>query len=74
MKSSEDLRSQLARAMVATTAIGLDFACVLLACVLLGKYVDGRLGSNPAGLLVGIILGLAGGGYSAYILVRRVLG
>jgi F0F1-type ATP synthase assembly protein I len=73
MKASDDLRSQLARSMGVTTAIGLDLAGVLLVCVLLGRYADSRLGSAPAGLLLGIIIGIIAGGYSAYQLVRRVL-
>ncbi len=73
MKASDDLRSQLARSMGLTTAIGLNLACVLLVCVLLGRYIDTRLGSAPAGLLSGIVIGIAAGGYSAYQLVRRVL-
>jgi ATP synthase protein I len=73
MKASDDLRAQLARSMGLTTAIGLDLACVLLVCVLVGRYADTRFGSAPVGLLIGIVLGLAVGGYSAYQLVRRVL-
>jgi F0F1-type ATP synthase assembly protein I len=73
MKSSDDLRAQLARSVAASTAIGLDFACVLLLCILLGIFVDGKLGTGPAGLIVGIVVGIAGGSYSAYVLIRRVL-
>ncbi len=73
MKSSDDLPEQLARSVAATTAIGLDFACVLLICVFLGTFVDGKLGTGPFGLVLGIVVGIAGGGYSAYTLIRRVL-
>jgi ATP synthase protein I len=73
MKPPDDLRAQLARSMGLTTAIGLDVACVLLVCVALGNFVDGKLGSSPVGLVVGIVVGLAGGSYSAYQLIRRVL-
>ncbi len=73
MKSSGGLGSQLARSMALTTTIGLDFACVLLVCVLLGSYVDGRLGISPVGLVLGSVFGIAGGGCSAYLLIRRVL-
>ena len=73
MKSSDDLAGQLARSVAASTAIGLDFACVLLVCVFLGNFVDGRLGMGHVGLVLGIVVGIAGGGYSAYVLARRVL-
>jgi len=59
--------------MVLTTAIGLDLACALIAGVLLGHYVDTRLGSNPIGLLVGILLGLVAGAYTAFQLIRRTV-
>jgi F0F1-type ATP synthase assembly protein I len=67
------LPGQLARSVAASTAIGLDFVCVLLVCILLGRYVDGRLGTGPFGLVLGIVVGIAGGGYSAYVLIRRAL-
>ena len=73
MKSSGDLRSQLARSMAVSTTIGLDFACVLLVSVAVGNFVDGKLGIGPVGLVLGIVLGIAGGGYSAWVLIRRVL-
>lgn len=58
--------------MALTTAIGVDLACVLLVCVLLGHYIDGRWGTSPWGLLVGILVGLVGGAASAYRLIMRV--
>jgi F0F1-type ATP synthase assembly protein I len=73
MKSSNDLRSQLARSMAVSTTIGLDFACVLLVSVFLGSFVDGKLGIGPVGLVLGIVFGIVGGGYSAWLLIRRVL-
>ena len=73
MKSSGDLRSQLFRSMAVSTTIGLDFACVLLVSVTVGNFVDGKLGIGPVGLVLGIVLGVAGGGYSASVLIRRVL-
>ena len=73
MKSSGDLRSQLARSMAVSTTIGLGFACVLLVSVAVGNFVDGKLGIGPVGLVLGIVLGIAGGGYSAWVLIRRVL-
>ena len=39
------------------TTLGFEFALPPL----LGHYVDGRLGSNPVGLMVGMVLGFAVG-------------
>jgi F0F1-type ATP synthase assembly protein I len=47
---------------------------VLLVCVLIGHYVDGRLHSSPWGLLIGVLVGVAGGAASAYQLIKRVFG
>lgn len=72
MKDQDDLRSQIARSMVLMSAIGLDVAAVLVIGVFIGHLVDTRLGSGPWGLVVGSVLGLAGGGYSAFRLIRQV--
>ena len=72
MKPQDDLRTQVLRSMALTTAIGFDLACVLLVCVVVGHYVDGRLHSSPWGLLIGIVVGLAGGFASAYKLIKQL--
>lgn len=72
MKPQDDLRTQVLRSMALTTAIGFDLACVLLVCVVVGHYVDGRLHSTPWGLLIGIVVGLVGGFASAYRLIKRL--
>jgi F0F1-type ATP synthase assembly protein I len=73
MKPQDDLRAQVLRAMAFSAAIGFDLACVLLICVLIGHYVDDRLHSSPWGLLVGALVGIAGGALSAYQMIKRVL-
>jgi F0F1-type ATP synthase assembly protein I len=71
MNSQDDLHSQIARSMVLMSAIGIDVAVVLGIGVFLGHLVDTRLGSGPWGLLVGSVLGLVGGGFSAFRLIQQ---
>jgi F0F1-type ATP synthase assembly protein I len=73
MNSQDDLRAQIARSMVLMTAIGINVAGVLVIGIFLGHLVDTRLGSGPWGLLVGIVLGLVGGGFSAFRLIQQFL-
>jgi F0F1-type ATP synthase assembly protein I len=46
------------------TGIGFEFAAAIAGLTLVGYWVDRYLGSFPAGLLIGIGLGLVGGGYN----------
>lgn len=73
MEPQEEMRAQLVRAMALVTAIGLDLACLLVFGVLAGRYVDDRLHSSPWGLLLGLLIGIVGGGYTAYRMVMRVV-
>lgn len=43
--------------------LGLEFAGALIVMAFLGWLVDGQLGTTPWGMLVGGLLGLAGGMY-----------
>ena len=54
-------------------SVGLDLAVPLLAGGFLGRYVDERMRWHPWGTFVGIVAGLALGGYLAYRVVRRAL-
>ena len=74
MKTPDDPRGELIRAMTFSMAVGLELACVLLVCVLIGHYLDTRFHSSPWGLLVGILVGVVGGGLAAYRMAARVLG
>ena len=38
----------------------------------LGKYVDRWLGSEPAGTIVGLVLGFVAAGREIYLIIRRV--
>jgi F0F1-type ATP synthase assembly protein I len=72
MKPQDDLRAQVLRAMALSSAIGFDLACVLLVCVLIGHYIDGRLHTSPWGLFIGVLVGIAGGAASAYQMIKRL--
>ena len=48
---------------------GLQFAVAIVIFLLLGQWVDRKLGSSPAFLLIGIF---AGGGASFYSMYRRI--
>jgi ATP synthase protein I len=71
MHTQDDLRAQIARSMVLMSAIGVDMAVVLGTGVFLGHLVDTRAGTGPWGLLVGIVLGLTSGLFSAFRLIQR---
>ena len=73
MKPTDDLRGQLIRSMTFAMAVGLELACILLVCVLVGHFIDTRFHSSPWGLLVGILFGVVGGGLTAYRMAQRVL-
>ena len=37
--------------------LGIEFAASVILCFLLGRWIDGKLGSEPIGALVGFLLG-----------------
>lgn len=53
--------------------VGVDFAICIVAGVLIGRYVDRLLSTNPWCMLIGLLLGLATGVYSVYRLIRPYL-
>ena len=55
--SSEERALPLAR----FAGIGLQFGAAITLFSLAGYWVDGRLGTRPAFLIVGVLLGFAGG-------------
>jgi F0F1-type ATP synthase assembly protein I len=70
-ETNEDSPSERSRADVAASAAylrhagaGLQFALTFLGLGLVGWWVDRQLGSEPWLLIVGIVLGAAGGMYS----------
>ncbi len=73
VNSQDDLRAQIVRSMVLMSVIGINVAGVLVIGVFLGQLVDTRLGSGPWGLLIGIVLGLVGGGFSTFRLIRQFM-
>ncbi|GAC1611646.1 MAG: hypothetical protein NVS3B26_26590 [Mycobacteriales bacterium] len=53
--------------------LGLANACCLVLGLLLGHFVDGRLGTAPVFVLVGLGAGLALGAVGSFLEVRRYL-
>ena len=52
------------------SGIGLELAGATAGLALLGYWIDGRFGTSPWGILVGVVIGLVGGLYN---LVRESL-
>jgi F0F1-type ATP synthase assembly protein I len=61
---SEDRRE--ARKLARYAGVGLQFAASILVFLYLGKWVDGRLGSAPWGLIIGVFTGAGAAFYSMY--------
>jgi len=59
--------------MGVVTACGLDIAISVLAGVLIGLFADGMLHSSPWGLLGGLLLGLIGAFYTAYLIIAPIV-
>jgi len=53
--------------------IGWNVALTLIAGVLGGLWVDGKLGTKPVFLALGILLGLVIAGYGAYQVIRPLM-
>jgi ATP synthase protein I len=49
--------------------VGLTIALSMLAGVLIGRFIDGKLGTTPIATLIGLLLGLAAGIYGVYRLI-----
>ena len=50
--------------------LGVEFAASVLLCLFGGRWLDGKLGTEPAFMLVGVLLGTAAGFYS---FIRKAL-
>jgi ATP synthase protein I len=54
------------------TQVGLTIAGSILFCLLIGYYLDKWIGTKPLFTVVFILLGIAGGGYTAYRQIMEV--
>lgn len=54
------------------TQVGLTVAGSILFCLGIGYYLDKWLGTKPLFIIVFILLGIAGGGYTAYRQIMEV--
>jgi ATP synthase protein I len=52
------------------SGVGLEMAGAVAGFALIGYWIDGRYGSKPWGILIGLVLGLTGGLYN---LIRQSL-
>ncbi len=46
--------------------VGLQFAVAIIAFLFIGRWLDDRFGTSPWLLILGVMLGAAGGFYSMY--------
>jgi len=53
------------------SAIGIEFAVAAIVGVVGGSYVDSHFGTNPWGVFIGAILGLASGFYRLVISLQQ---
>ncbi|MDP8904174.1 MAG: AtpZ/AtpI family protein [Chloroflexota bacterium] len=53
--------------------IGITLLVTTLFGVLIGYWVDQRLGTLPIFVVVGLLLGFGAGGYGVYMLITRFL-
>ena len=50
--------------------LGVQLAASALLCLFLGRWIDGKLGTEPVLMMVGVLVGAAAGFYS---FIRKVL-
>ena len=53
--------------------LGLTVAFPIILCGVTGKYLDAWLHTGGALMLIMLLLGVAAGGYGAYVLLARIL-
>ena len=51
--------------------LGVALAACVMVPLLLGMVLDSRLGSAPAGVMVGLLLGIVAGGFTVYLRFKR---
>jgi F0F1-type ATP synthase assembly protein I len=52
--------------------VGLTISLSMLAGVLIGHFIDDKLGTTPIATLIGLLLGLAAGIYGVYRLISSL--
>jgi ATP synthase protein I len=65
MPGMED-RGSTTSQMAEFAGVGLQFAGAILLFLFLGRWLDGRLGTEPWLLLTGVLVGAVAGFYSMY--------
>jgi ATP synthase protein I len=62
------------RAAMLVSVIGVDLACTTIGGFWLGRLIDRWLGSAPAFLIAGVLVGLAAGIYSIMKIIKPFIG
>ena len=52
--------------------LGWSLAIWMAAGLFLGRWMDSHFGWKPLGLIFGVLLGILGGGYTFYRIVRKL--
>lgn len=73
MIGDRDERSRIFGALALVTGLGLSMVISIGVCGVAGYFVDGWLGTSPALLIVGILLGVVVGAFQAYRLVMKTI-
>lgn len=70
------LAGDMDRRLAAAALIGMGFfvAGSIVLGVLAGRWLGGKFGSEPLGLIVGLSLGIAVASYGVYVMLRPFLG
>ncbi|MEX2582081.1 MAG: AtpZ/AtpI family protein [Gemmatimonadota bacterium] len=66
MAGVSDDRGSTTNQMGEFAGVGLQFAGAIVLFLLLGSWLDARLGTEPWLLLAGVLIGAVGGFYSMY--------
>ena len=51
------------------SSLATEFGMILIGFIFIGNYIDGRFGSKPIGLLLGLVLGFSA---ALYHILKRV--
>ena len=51
------------------SSLGTEFGMIFIGFIFIGNYIDGRFGSKPIGLLLGLVLGFSA---ALYHILKRV--
>jgi ATP synthase protein I len=59
--------------MASVSSIGIAMVLAIFGCFFLGRWLDGKLGTEPYGTLLFLLIGIAAGFRNIYVLIKRYL-